>query len=373
MIEILKNLKKIIIYKITILPGLKRIWKIYVHAKWYKPMHSYIKKEFDRLYEFQTQNPNVIVQVIHDNRVSPPTFGNYLETLFLARYLSISGMTVEYILINQKTLPNEWKKRGMSQNDSDNYFTEQLKLTELILPVNVNFNTYTNFDTQKSKDKFVLFEKIVTMDEINAISSIAINYLMKLHEFKYLNNYLLEKLDKERDIFSKEISKYISINFREGLWDSERDSNLNLFLTDINFLSRVYPDHSIVVLSNSVGLAKVKRFLTENMRRDPIMKSITRIIFQPEQGFTTAAKVALGSEFYFQRNGGGLSMIPIFSQTPYLMVMREVGHYENIRTGDCIVPWAKKNQKTLVSYNGIWKSTKHLLNRSNIKIFQEHS
>jgi hypothetical protein len=352
--------KKDVVYILSILPGTKKIWKAYTYIRWFRPTLRAIQREFGALFEIYRNNPKIKVQLIHDNGCSPPTFGNYLETLLLARYLSVYGLSVEYVLISTKILPIDWKIRGMSHNDKNEFIMEQLKLAKLILPKRVNFRTCHNYKLPNSKNVFILFKDKIRLKEINSISNISIYYLMIMHKFKYLKPFLLDykKSTKNLNIFGGK--SYICINFREGIWDLERNNNLDLFLSDITFLSLKYPKNDIVILSNPSSLIRLKNKLNLSKTYQTFEKKKRQILFQPEKGFTAAAKIVLGSEFYFQRNGGGMGMISIFSKIPYLIVMREVAYLENIRRGSRVVPWANENQKLLVTYDGVDKELKYL-------------
>jgi hypothetical protein len=330
-------------------------------VRWFWPTIRKIKREFQELFAAHSQNPKIIVQLIHDNNCSPPTFGNYLETLFLARYLSICGINIEYILISPKTLPIDWKVRGMNQNNLRVFIKEQVRLAKLILPNSVKFKKCVILKSSNSKNKFIIFKKMVGKKEINAISMIAIYYLMRLHKYSYLRKFLLSKKDHESNSNFLNGKRYICINFRQGIWDTERNNDSNLFVSDLSHLSTIYPKHSIVILSDPVSLFHLKKDLKLIGKYKSLLEKSINIIFQPEKGFTAAAKLILGSDFYFQRSGGGLAMIPIFSKIPYFVTMREVAYLENIRKESSIVPWAEQNQKVLVNYAAIRKDLKELL------------
>ena len=352
--------KKNIVYHISIFPVSKKIWKIYTNIRWFWPTIRKIRKEFQELFDAHSQNPKIIVQLIHDNGCSPPTFGNYLETLLLARYLSIYGMNLEYILISPKALPIDWKVRGMNQNNMRAFIKEQVRLAKLILPNSVKFKRCEILKSSNSKIIFVLFKNMVRKKEINAISAIAIHYLMRLHKYGYIRKFLLSKKDYTKNLDMLRGKRYICINFRKGIWDIERNNNLNLFISDLSNLSSIYPKHSIMILSDPISLFDLKKDVKFREKYKSLQEKRKNIIFQPEKGFTAAARIILGSDFYFQRSGGGLAMIPIFSKIPYFFIMREVAYLENIRKGTSLVPWAEQNQRVLVKYGAIRKDLKYL-------------
>jgi hypothetical protein len=74
-----------------------------------------------------------------------------------------------------------------------------------------------------------------------------------------------------------------------------------------------------VILSNQEGLDFA---LNELKRLDitfPTLLATGRIFAQPNKGYIGAIDWILNSDCYFQRSGGGMGVVAIFSSVPYVM------------------------------------------------------
>jgi hypothetical protein len=91
------------------------------------------------------------------------------------------------------------------------------------------------------------------------------------------------------------------------------------------------------------------------------------VIGQPMQGFVPAIPFILNADFYFQRKGGGIAMVPIFSRVPYLILSGD-GNYYHTRIGNRLVPWANEHQRFVVDpYNADSMTIRSVLTTTKAK------
>jgi len=84
-----------------------------------------------------------------------------------------------------------------------------------------------------------------------------------------------------------------------------------------------------------------------------------RLIPQLEPGFHKAVPWILGASFYFQRLGGGIDLVPIFSKLPYLVFMNDpfaTSHFAH--SGRKILPWSREDQRYVIS---TWRAQSHAI------------
>lgn len=134
---------------------------------------------------------------------------------------------------------------------------------------------------------------------------------------------------------------YVSWHVRRGIWEKGRDNTPAGVLSDIRQLRAAFPDHDLMVFSSPLGLEFARSHLADSPR------GLDRVIFQPEPGFLAAASYVLASDFYFQRRGGGLSQVAVYSAVPYL-ILNDHASYYYLRQGDRLVPWASDDQRYVI-------------------------
>ncbi len=115
---------------------------------------------------------------------------------------------------------------------------------------------------------------------------------------------------------------------RKGIWASDRDNTQEQVIADFRDIRKLFPCHQIVLLSDPGGIEWVFNILVESGDLHTGTTGRQILIPQPAPGFINAMPWLLSADEYFQREGGGMVMVAVFSQVPYLMISKERGaHY----------------------------------------------
>jgi hypothetical protein len=119
-------------------------------------------------------------------------------------------------------------------------------------------------------------------------------------------------------------------------------------IRDFLELRQLFPSHSLMLFSTTNGIERGLAVLEHAQLLDEMSDRGLAVTGQPLPGFVAAIPFILNADFYFQRLGGGIGMVPIFSHVPYLILSRD-GHYYYGRKGSRLVPWAHAQQRFVVA------------------------
>jgi hypothetical protein len=99
-----------------------------------------------------------------------------------------------------------------------------------------------------------------------------------------------------------------------------------------------------MILSNKEGIefAVTELKMSYPTFTDLLARGI--VLTQPNDGFLGGINWILHSDFYFQRNGGGMGTAAIFTSIPYVQYLIEktsfFGHHRNRK----VAPWSAEDQ-----------------------------
>ena len=275
------------------------------------------------------------VHINYDNKKSPPTYGDLLVCLFLARLLSGMGFKVKFLL-DQRKLRQDWsilEVNGISQ-----LLSEQIELVDLLTEkTEIEKEIVTNdnskyFEFERSRGKYKSTGRGKRFDDFEISQD-----LLKLNSYRdCLQILLFHKLFEARkvkndkfllnnkSITNKNISEpYICLNIRLSLWTERRNTDPQKLTSDFMALRKRFPNFKIMILSSKQGINLFWQIMDLNKsilyEVDPNWRKF--VLTQDKFDFIEAFSILLGSEFYFQRNTGGLGAVAMFSEVPYLMTV----------------------------------------------------
>jgi len=282
------------------------------------------------------------VIVIYDNCCSPPTFGDFFFVMMLARFFVSHDIFVKYFIIDGE-YREDWKL--LSAKEKAELIETNMKAAQLFLPADkaeikitsiasIAKNNYINL----KQDGYILFEELVTLRKpIYKHALNTLNFLCAHSSIKKINSFLLSANDLE---FNKHINipdkPYITWNCRySNKWETHRNTIDSEFLLVHNALSKLYPHHAIMIISDLAGcdyfrsLAKVNNFdcLFSKDFSDSLIGD----------GF-----LILNSHYFYVLRGGGITVFPLFSKIPYKVVFKGSNEVE-WRRGKA-TSWATENQ-----------------------------
>ena len=319
------------------LPFLEPIHGTYVHAshkrqarKWAHRFNSEIKSE-----------PASTVVVRYDHSNSPPTYGDFFIILMIARFVSKSGFNVKFEISDLERVGSVWA--AMSIEMQDLFVLDQIRLAQEYLDENCQIKINGKFSDKSiisRKESESLDSKVVEVFSSGFYkwAPYFLHLLIKKHNWEIPSDFLL-KAKMEKPSF-----RYVTWNIRRSIWASHRDTDSRTLIRDYLELRKIFEDYSIVILSNRNGLEFAFKELAIHEPNFALLLAQGKILAQPDAGFQGAIDWILCSDFYFQRSGGGMGVIAIFSTVPYVMFSIErtsfYGHYRNRK----IAPWSSRNQ-----------------------------
>ena len=319
------------------LPVLEPIHRSYVHASRMKQAQKWARK-FNCEIESE---PDSTVVIRYDHSNSPPTYGDYFIILMLARFISKSGYKVNFEISDINRLGRVWA--AMSIKVQDLFVLDQIRLAQKYLDKNCQIIVEGKFSDKSLLSRNgpeSLEEKIIEVFSpgLYQWAPYFLHLLIKKHNWAIPSDFLL-KAKMEKPPYH-----YITWNIRRSIWASYRDTDSRTLVSDYLELKKLFEGYSIVILSNRDGLEFAFKELAIHEPDFVSLLAQGKILAQPEPGFQGAIDWILCSDFYFQRSGGGMGVIAIFSTVPYVMFSIErtsfYGHYRNKK----IASWSANNQ-----------------------------
>jgi hypothetical protein len=282
----------------------------------------------------------------------------------IARFLSLSGYRVRFEIVDLYRSGIVWN--ALSVEAQDRFVSDQIKLAQQLLSKDCQIfisGKFENSSTYSSKK-----DSPSMMNEIEIYSSYFYQWapyflplLITKHRWPIPNGFLLEA-KSNRPAF-----KYVAWNVRKSIWANYRDTNTNSLIRDFKEIRNLYPTHSLMILSTKEGIDFA---VSELKKSDPTFTNLLAqgvVLLQPNDGFIGGINWILHSDFYFQRSGGGMGVIAIFSSVPYVQYSIEktsfFGHNKNRK----IAPWSAENQvyKRLFFRKKTWQFSKNLIKSCN--------
>jgi hypothetical protein len=286
-------------------------------------------------------HPESIIVIGYDNSNSPPTYGDYFVVLMVARFISMSGNQVRFEISDTQRGGKVWDTLRVEEQDS--FVLDQIFLAQEYLNDNCQIIVKGKFQgesTYKSNEKMKWERNCIEVQtkEFYQWAPYFLHLLIQRHDWKIPSNFLLKAKIGRPDF------NYVTWHIRKSTWAKYRDTNVASLKRDFEEIRHLFPTHKIIVLSNQEGLEFSFRMLDDLNPSFTALVSQGKVLPQPDRGYIGAISWILNSDFYFQRSGGGIGIIPIFSSVPYVMYSIEktsfFGHHRNKK----IAPWSTENQ-----------------------------
>jgi len=254
------------------------------------------------------------ITILYNLDVESSNLGELTICLLFAKYLANFGHQVKFSLIEPQLHPNqsatdnrvsaalllEMKSlaRGMSQGKFE--FTE------------VKSSEYDH--TQVAKHSHVLFGNFVVTRR-SILTHVLI--LFGLTE-------VIQEFGDPKTLIKWNPSGFVGWHVRNSIVNRARNYRTNkLLLADAKAITRAFPANEIRIFTDDLGRARL-----ENASKDlPELRALFdsgRIRFQESTGYLDATIEAARCEFWFQRLGGGIQIIPLFSLMPFLMLSEDI-------------------------------------------------
>ena len=285
------------------------------------------------------------VEIVYDNRWCPPAYGDYFLILMLVRFLTLNGLNVRFKVPQHGDYRRDWAI--LHAIDIDRFTNEQRLLASRYLPSGIAVFPEQIKDASSHRVSAALqlfdFEQITSGYPYYRLAGGVIVTLITRHSWEIPDGFLLTSQGNSA-IPGTTISRpHISWSIRDSKWEKSRNSTEAQTLLDLTALRCQFPDVPIHVLGDPRGLEMIGR----TFAREGIEWS-EELVRQPREGFSGAMDSAVSSSFYFQRLGGGLHMVPLFTANPFLMIHPHRGDF-HFGHGRKILPWSSQDQQWVAS------------------------
>lgn len=299
------------------------------------------------------EDPTHLCSFEYDNSTSPPTYGDLFQVLMLARYLSLSGLKVEFVFVDSGNRRSDWM--ALSSSDQDSFLLEQVDLARALLPAPVAIRIAesrleSSSGLTEGGSYRILSGLLDQGSPIYPATPSLLDVLARSRQLTQPSGFLLDKNADNTPIspLPPVTGPYVAWHVRQGYWNPDRDSTDAAMIRDFQELRQLFPSHSIMLFSTGHGIERALAVLEKAHLLDSMRDCRLSITGQPVPGFVAAIPYILNADFYFQRLGGGIAMVPIFSYIPYLILNGDANYYFSKR-GSRLVPWANARQKFVVS------------------------
>lgn len=310
--------------------------------------------EADALTKFINSDDAPPINIVYDTRANPPTLGDALTIMMLARYLAGFDLQVKFTIKNHYNRA-DW--RGLSRMEQDRVVSEWRRLAYNVLPTKVVINTRDrevraseniNDDAEIPGNEHTLFRAacedgrsicallpVLLFRELpNRIKRLPGDYLLTLSNWKDAPD-VLRNADRP-------YPPYVAWHVRRHPYQNRRNPSSQHIISDYLTLRSSFPEHLIMIFSTPDGVDFALSSIRERGLLTGAEKEMT--IGQPATDFVSAIPWVLGSDHYLQRLGGGLGQVAIFSQVPYVIVTADNGGLPGGK-GQKNISWAMADQE----------------------------
>lgn len=276
------------------------------------------------------------IRVIYNFADSPHTFGDFMIVVMLCRFLALSGHQVVLTTVDSSRRA-DWSE--LKEDTQDRRIVELLDLAKHLLPPLVKVELIHQYRPDPLD---------INLDSKSFYASAAyfLDLLISKYEWNIPEDFLLGSNSSDTS------RPYIAWHLRMATYDARRNLTASGIKNDFKVLQKRFPEHSIMLISDSFGLENAFHALTGSSETKTRKVQGTKVMAQPMPGFQNAVSAVLGASFYFQRGGGGIGVAAIFSAIPYINLCPDKSYFYG-RQGGCIMPWSSKNQRYLYVKNDL--------------------
>jgi len=291
---------------------------------------KYVSNETARLVSWAKNNPNGSCYLIYDFSISPKTYGDFFNSIILARFLETLNLSVHFCLLGSTRSP---VVEGDLSNDSGLVFIREVQEISKALTkaTSVELLVGDHADRRqievRSNNEFIVFEDLVTT-----------NKPIYTHIFDLLNTLLggatepqristlLSSVDFESVDIHEPAKPYISIPCRFNQnWAPQRNLSKNEFLQLIVTIQQAWPSSMIMIVSDQAGCDHYRS----------IAEAAGHLCYFSQdyaKNFLESGALIHKSEAWVQIKGGGIGVFALWSKIPCLLYLVPA-HEHSIRNG----------------------------------------
>jgi len=294
------------------------------------------------------------VSIIFSDEDTPPLVGDFFCVVLFIRYLSTHNIKTNFYVCRKRGININKVWDNTTEEELNEYYRQQKIISEslLISDTKIIFTEGSKSDIQgllANRPEF-----LIDLPGLEALSPYLIFLLMKHFHDVLPDSFLLSNENYPN------FAPYITWGIRLSKWQKYRNSSKQSISRDFSALLKCFPDKNIIILSNKLGLEFAFETLFGTNNPVEVKYNGVRVLPQPQDGFFEGAGYLLGSDFYFQRSGGGMIAPAVFSKIPYLCLQQHQNTFYG-RKWFKAFSWSTKNQAIIVT-------TKYLTKLLRIRI-----
>lgn len=311
---------------------------------YYMTKGLYEKREADYILRRIQLNDFEETVIVYDFKASPPTYGDFLYVIMIARFFLSLDKKVFFFIID-----SDFRKDSHNAYNSDELIglvDRLLELPNILLKGNKihmhricwsEFNfLYKNI--KKNNHSLIFFKQKV--EKRKPIYNHSFNLLNRL-----VQSLGIDQISKV-PIFKDELKNKVQIKYPQMLyitwgarysekWDFSRNTTEDEFVRIYKSLNLIYSKHSIMIVSDEIGCTYFKKLSYKYGFSCIYSKDFSKT-------FMGDFVLILNSDFFFTLRGGGISTAAIFSHIPYCIIAYPV--HETIWKKNGIAVWTQNNQ-----------------------------
>lgn len=278
---------------------------------------KYVSNETARLVSWAKNNPNGSCYLIYDFSISPKTYGDFFNSIILARFLETLNLSVHFCLIGSTR--SSTIEGGLS-NDSGSVFMKELQEISIALTnatsveVLVGDHADRRLMDVRNNNEFIVFEDMVTSNKpIYTHLFDLLNTLLGSATEPQRMSTLLNSEDFEFVVLPQPENSFLSVPCRLNQnWGEQRNLSKREFLKLIETIQQAWPGLMLMLVSDQAGC--------EHYRI--IAESAGYYCYYSQdyaKNFLETGALVLKSKAWVQIKGGGSSVFPMFSKIAHLI------------------------------------------------------
>ena len=303
------------------------------------------------------------VKIYFDTKTCPPTYGDLVHYLMLARLLVENKFKVIFIY-KKGRFRKDWKE--ISKEQRKKVVMYQHQIIQKLLPRQAIFKQhYNHLNVNLDKRQFKMNKKNISIKgyrlSINIISALTKSNQLKVSD----SNFLF----KQKPNLGGE--DFLCMNIRQGIWGQERNTNPEHIVNDFIALRKFFPNLKVMILAEQNAIKFFWKIMLSQEERLNTFDSTWRNCVLQQTDFTYCEAIDLiqSCKFYFQRPNGGMGVIPIYSKVPHLVMTNNTFDFFDDNNKK-LYSFSKSNQifideKNSNLYN---KDLEFLLNQYDLKL-----
>lgn len=276
------------------------------------------KREANRILRVLQNGKMEKVLIVYDELASPPTYGDFLYVVMLARYFICQDITVNLVIVDGD-YREDWSELDESRKLHRN--ADYIKLANLLLNPQLAMIEQLSWRQLNGRIKSAVEKGVDIPFRSSVLARAAVykyafnilNYLCAEFSQSQLDQFLLSIEDLEGSVvFNSPKQPYISWHCRRSQKETSltRNTKNDEFLQIFSRLKALYPSYDIMVVSDVVGCDYFRELARKYKMECHFSKDYS-------DTFMGDGALILRSKYHFTLRGGGIDVFSIFSQNPY--------------------------------------------------------